>query len=110
MRTIRFSGIKKIKVALNDPSEPRNMRAIATTTWRFIVVIAILSTFVSLGYGFLKFQATQQTLEEANAPVSAVKAKFSRADFDALVAAWGARAVRYQVTEAAPPVVADPSK
>ena len=109
MKVIRFSGIKKIRVALGDPSEPRNMRAIATISWRFFIVVAILSTFLSLSYGFLKFRETLHTLEQANAPVAASKSKFNQAEFNAMVAAWSARGLRYQVTEAAPPVVPDPS-
>ena len=109
MKTVRFGVIKNMRVALNDPSEPRNMRAIATTSWRFFIVVAILSTFLSLSYGFMKFKATLQTLEGANAPAAASKSKFNQADFNAMVAAWSARTLRYQVTEAAPPSISDPS-
>ena len=85
------------------------MRAIATTAWRFFIAIAIIATLMSLTHGFLKFKATLQTLEKANAPISASKSKFNQAEFSAMVAAWSARGLRYQVTEAAPPTVLDPS-
>ena len=103
--------MKKITVALSDPSEPRNMRFIAIMTWRSLIVLAILLILALLAYGFQKFQATLNTLESANASSAvATKSKFSRTDFDATVKAYTARQLRYQVTEAAPPVVADPSK
>src|SRR3989344_873644 len=110
IKQMQLSGIKKVRVALGDPSEPRNMRIIAVLSWRSLICIAIFLALASLFYGFLKFQTTLQTLEEANAQVSAAKTKFNRAEFDAIVAAWSARQLRYHVAEAAAPPIADPSK
>ena len=109
MKTIEFGAIKKVKVALTDPSEPRNMRTIAVLSWRVLIIAAALSVLVSIGLSFLKFEATLQTLEGGNEPTPGAATKFNRADFDATVKAFGDRQVRYQVTEAAPPSIADPS-
>ena len=109
MRKIEIGAYKKIKLAIGDPSEPRNMRSIALLSWRFLILTVIVLTLLSLVFGFYKFQATLQTLDTTSAPAAGSKAKFNRAEFDSAVSAYAARQLRYQVTEAAPPPVADPS-
>ena len=86
------------------------MRAIAIASWRFLVVLAVLLVGASLFYGFTKFQSTIKTLEDARAAPPAAQAKFNRAEFDTMVAAFNDRQLEYQVIVAAPQAIADPSK
>jgi len=110
MNTIPLGSIKRIIIALKDPSEPRNMRAIAVASWRFLVVLAVLFVGASLFYGFAKFQSTLKALEDARATPPATQVKFNRGAFDAIVAAFNDRQLEYQVIVATPQAIADPSK
>ena len=107
---MRAPSFKKIKETLQDTVEPRNMRAIVTVFWRMLILSACVLSLASIFFGVWMFQSNLESLEQAQQPPAAVKAPFDKNAFTAVVSAFSDRQLQYQVIEAAPAAIADPSK
>ena len=105
-----FFSVKKIKETVQDPAEPRNMRAIAIVFWRSLILAACLVSLGSILYGVWLFQTSLAELDAAESPPSVPKAAFDKTVFKAIVSSFSDRQLQYQIIEAAPPAVDDPVK